>query len=278
MLLSRTGISVQPTGKPAEARDIALCFTDRTVLLRTDGARPTLPTLGELGQALKQAGEPLEALAAQRRAYLYPVAPPAPEGFGYCPIGVFREEMEREEALMMISAFHLSEWYARNRFCGHCGAPMSPHATERALVCPACGQLVYPTISPAVAVAITDGDRILLARNANGSFRHFSLIAGYLEVGESLEQTVHREVMEEVGLRVRDVRYFASQPWGLSQTEMIGFFARLDGDDRITLQQSELAEARWFTRAELEPQSDPASLSFTMIERFRAEGDEEESR
>ena len=134
----------------------------------------------------------------------------------------------------------------------------SPLPLERALGCESCGQVTYPTVSPAVSVAITQGDRLLMARNARGAFHHFSLIAGYVEPGESLEDTVHREVMEEVGLRVKNLRYVGSQPWGLSQSLMVGFHAGWGGGSP---QESELAEARWFHRSEIAPQ--PPQLSFS---------------
>ena len=140
---------------------------------------------------------------------------------------------------------------------------------ERAGVVVKCGQIIYPTISPAVTVAITNEDKILLAKNAHGNFKKFALVAGFVEVGESFEETVKREVMEEVGLKVKNIRYYKSQPWAFSDTEMIGFFVELDGDDTVTIQESEIAEARWFSREELADGLSQVSLSYEMIEEFR---------
>ena len=185
------------------------------------------------------------------------------------PVRIFREFHSNDAAFILNAAFHLFSWYAKHHFCGACGGVVHPAPVERALVCEQCGFTIYPTISPAIIVAITDEDRILLARNAHGTFRHYSLIAGYIEVGETLEQAVRREVHEEVGISVKDIRYMGSQPWGLSQSLMIAFHATLDGSPEIVLQESELAEAIWFTRAELPTHPNLTSIAFEMIEKFR---------
>lgn len=169
---------------------------------------------------------------------------------------------------MMVS-YHLNTWMNNNHFCGRCGAMTVPHAKERALYCEHCGNIIYPQISPAVAVAVVDPktDRILLAKGL-GEFRKFALIAGYVEIGETIEDCVRREVMEEVGLKVGKLHYFKSQPWGLTGIEMMGFYAELEGDDTVTIQETELAEARWFDRGELKEEA-TMSLSFTLIDTFR---------
>ena len=154
-------------------------------------------------------------------------------------------------AFAAITATQLWRWRESRRFCGHCGAGMEDSRTERALVCPACGQIEYPKISPAVIVAITNGDKLLMSRYRGRPYRGYALIAGFVEIGETFEDTVRREVMEEVGLKVKNIRYFKSQPWAFSDTEMIGFFAELDGDERIRLQEDELAEAGWYSREEI---------------------------
>ena len=146
---------------------------------------------------------------------------------------------------------------------------MSKSSTERALICDSCSETIYVNISPAVAVAITNGDKILMARSVYGTFRRFALIAGYMEIGESFEDTIKREVMEEVGLKVKNLRFYKSQPWSVSDSLMIGFYADLEGDDTITCQESEIAEARWFNREEIDPDLSQISLSYEMIEQFR---------
>lgn len=163
------------------------------------------------------------------------------------------------QAFAAITAVQLWRWRQSRQFCGRCGAKTEDSKIERALVCPVCGQTEYPKISPAVIVAITNGDKLLMSRYRvnHSTYRGYALIAGFVEIGETFEETVRREVMEEVGLKVKNIRYFKSQPWAFTDTEMIGFFAELDGDDKIRLQEDELSEAGWYTREEI---PDDASL------------------
>lgn len=155
------------------------------------------------------------------------------------------------QAFAAITATQVWRWRESRKFCGHCGARTIDSKTERALVCPVCGQIEYPKISPAVIVAVTNGDKLLMSKYRGRTYRGYALIAGFVEIGETFEETVHREVMEEVGLKVKNIRYFKSQPWAFTDTEMIGFYAELDGDDSIRLQEDELAEAGWYTREEI---------------------------
>lgn len=185
------------------------------------------------------------------------------------PVQIFRTMGEGDAMpLILMTGLHIHTWMRKNRFCGCCGHETRHHGKERALVCPNCRNLIFPQISPAVAVAVTDGDRILLARSSQGGFRRFALIAGYVEVGETVEGTIHREVMEEVGLKVKNLEYFKSQPWGLTGIEMMGYFVELDGSDQVTIQESELAEACWFKAEEVDRDMALHSLSYTMIDEF----------
>ena len=163
----------------------------------------------------------------------------------------------------------LYRWYSSQRFCGRCGRPMEKSEIERAMVCPACGNTVYPKICPAVIVAIHDGDRLVLTRYKDRPFKHYALVAGFNEIGESIEETVHREVLEETGLLVKNLRFYKSQPWVFTDTLLFGFFAELDGSDKITVQEDELAEAGWFHRSEIPEDQSRISLTGEMMEQFR---------
>lgn len=142
--------------------------------------------------------------------------------------------------------------------------------TERSMVCTSCGHTEYPKISPAVIVAITNKDKLLMSRYAHGTYRRFALIAGYVEIGETFEDCVRREVMEEVGLKVKNIRYYKSQPWAFSDTVMIGFTAELDGDDTIRLQEEELSEAGWYTREQVIAYEPCLSVGHEMMAAFKA--------
>lgn len=163
----------------------------------------------------------------------------------------------------------LNRWYVNHKFCGRCGIELELSNSERSLQCPNCGLTSYPTISPSVIVAITCGDRILLTKYAYGSYKKYALVAGYTEVGESLEQTVKREVMEEVGLKVKNITYYKTQPWPFTDTLLVGYFAEVDGEDTVTLQESELSEATWFKRDEIPNINTTLSVTNEMIEFFR---------
>lgn len=173
------------------------------------------------------------------------------------------------QAFAAITATQVWRWRESRKFCGHCGARTMDSKTERALVCPACGQIEYPKISPAVIVAVTNGDKLLMSKYRGRAYRGYALIAGFVEIGETFEETVHREVMEEVGLKVKNIRYFKSQPWAFTDTEMIGFYAELDGDDSIRLQEDELAEAGWYAREEIPDDESLISVGSEMKMTFK---------
>ena len=135
--------------------------------------------------------------------------------------------------------------------------------------CPSCGNQEYPVLCPAVIVGITNGDKIILSKYEGRRFKRYALIAGFAEIGETIEETVHREVMEEVGLKVKNLRYYKSQPWSFSSTLLCGFFCDVDGDTSITLDTNELALAEWFARENIPVEDDGISLTREMIRVFK---------
>ena len=185
--------------------------------------------------------------------------------------GKFRDMEPGWLAFACITASQLHSWYHDHQFCGRCGAPARHDGVERAMRCPSCGNLVYPTISPAVIVAVTHGNRLLLTKYSRpGTTRNYALITGFAEIGEPLEDTVRREVREEVGLPVKNIRFYKSQPWSFSSTLLSGFYCDLDADDEtVTLQEDELGEGTWFERENLPQGGSNISLTHEMIERFR---------
>ena len=191
------------------------------------------------------------------------------DGYHYEDVRIFRSAASRHTAFAGITAHHLFGWYQSNRFCGRCGQKMLPDHKERMLFCPDCRNMVYPRISPAVIVGIINGDQILMSKYAGRSYTNYALIAGFTEIGECAEQTVAREVMEEVGLKVKNIRYYKSQPWAFSGSLLMGFFCDLDGSDQIKLDTSELAEAGWYSRDEITLVDDHISLTREMIMHFK---------
>lgn len=190
-------------------------------------------------------------------------------GYTYHEVNIFRTAFSRHTAFAGITGHHLFGWYQTNRFCGRCGNRLVPDHTERMLRCPVCGNMIYPRISPAVIVGVVNGDKLLMSKYAGRAYTKYALIAGFTEIGESAEQTVAREVMEEVGLQVKNIHYYKSQPWAFSGSLLMGYFAQLDGSDQITLDTSELSEAGWFTREEITLEDDHVSLTREMIQRFK---------
>lgn len=195
---------------------------------------------------------------------------PEEDGLRYRSLSDFRDLRPMWRSFAAMTGAHLWRWYDAHRRCGRCGRELSHSHTERALLCPDCGLTIYPQIAPALIIAVTDGDKLLLTRYADRPYKRFALIAGYNEIGESLEDTLIREVREEVGLRVKNFRYYKSQPWPFTDTLLMGFYCDVEGETEPHPDERELAEARWFSRAEL-PSDDrlPISLTQEMIEVFR---------
>ena len=188
--------------------------------------------------------------------------------FIYKEISIYRTIRQQEIGWVSIVGFHLMNWYSQNRFCGKCGSRTQQKADERALICPDCHTIVYPKISPAIIVALICKNKILLARNTNFPGSWYSLIAGYVDIGETFEEALTREVKEEVGLDVKNIRYYKSQPWPPSGSVMIGFIAEADDNQPISIDNKEIAEAAWFTRGHLPPHSLQISIAGEMIEKF----------
>ena len=162
-------------------------------------------------------------------------------------------------------ASQLMDWRKNHRYCGRCATPTTMKTTEFAMACPACGLLAYPRISPAVMVLIGRGDELLLARSPHFKPGIFSALAGFVEAGETLEQCAVREVREEVGIEISNLRYFRSQPWPFPDSLMLAFFADYAGGE-ITPDPSEIEAAGWFSRQALPPLPDQASIARHLIE------------
>lgn len=164
-------------------------------------------------------------------------------------------------------ALGLTAWDRDHRFCGRCGGPTERSARERVRTCPGCGHTAYPRLSPAVIVLVERDGRCLLARNARTRMPFFSTLAGFVEVGETLEDCVHREIREEAGIEVADVRYFGSQPWPFTGSLMVGFTARWAGGELVP-DPEEIADAGWFAPDALPVVPPPLSIARALIDDF----------
>ncbi len=190
------------------------------------------------------------------------------DGFQYYAIREVRDHFEGKEVFAVFTAYHLWKWYSEHVFCGKCAAKLVPDKKERALRCPACGHVIYPRINPAVIIGVIKGDSLLITRYRKGYSKN-ALVAGFTEIGETLEETVAREVMEETGIRVKNIRYYKSQPWGMAQDILMGFYCEADGDDPIKMDESELKYAEWVRREEIELQPNNLSLTNEMMRMFK---------
>lgn len=164
-------------------------------------------------------------------------------------------------------AFHISEWQRTNKFCGACGSTTYLDESEWGMRCSACGEITFPIIAPAVIVAVEKEGKLLLGHNANFPQGRFSVLAGFVEPGEALEDTVAREIYEETHICVKNIRYFGSQPWPFPRSLMVGFTAEWDSGE-IEVDNVEVLEARWFGRHELPDIPAGVSISRRLIDDF----------
>jgi len=170
-----------------------------------------------------------------------------PDLEGGTPLRNFFAESEPEVAHIMAMAAHISWWKALYKHCPSCGEPLKEHHSEPCLTCTSCEENFYPVISPAIIVLITKEGKILLAHNAKFPPNRHSLLAGFVEPGESLESAVHREVMEEVGIRIKNLRYLESQPWPFPNSLMVAFAAEWESGD-LKPDGIEIEQAAWYAK------------------------------
>lgn len=195
--------------------------------------------------------------------------PDAPLPAGYRTLGLraLIADADPETAALAVYAGQIAQWGRIARYCSACGQPLAPVEHTWGRACASCGHTVYPPVSPAVIVLVTDGERALLASKP-GWGRRYSLVAGFVEPGESFEECVAREVKEEVGVAVGPMRYVGSQPWPFPHQIMVGFIAAYAGGE-IALEEAEIADAQWFTRDTLPELPPPFTISRQIIELWR---------
>lgn len=188
----------------------------------------------------------------------------------FLPISSLNQYAPKHRAFAGLVGYEYDNWYATRHYCGKCGTELVHDMVERMVRCPSCGTMEFPKLFPAVIVGIVDTARnkVLVSKYANREYKRYALIAGFCEMGETVEETVHREVMEEVGLKVKNLRYYKSQPWPPSSSLLFGFFCELDGSNQIKLDEHELECAEWINRDQL-PYDEDYSLTRDMMQVLR---------
>jgi len=260
-----------PDRKSPEAHDAVIFSKDRSILLGSGEGELAIPRYSD-AQGLLQ-GKPggfIYLFSLGETAYFLSLEQVGEtRSYQYRNVYSVRNAQPSQQAFVCATAFHLAHWYANNRYCGQCAGPFEHKENERALSCPRCGVVKYPRISPVIIVGIIDGENLLLTKYAGREYTNHALVSGFVEPGEALEGAIAREVMEEVGLEVTNVRYYKSQPWAFSQSILMGFFADLSGGRNVTLDTKELSEAVWFPRPEIPVEESRLSLTWDMIAAFR---------
>lgn len=187
-----------------------------------------------------------------------------PDGVRWMQLREYFASHEEADAALAARMKGLAGWLADNKYCGKCGSPLAVHPSECALVCPGCGKVHYPRISPCIIVVIERGDEMLLLRHKLRNQDIFACLAGFVETGESLEEALRREVREEVGLEICNIRYAGSQGWPFPDQLMVGFYAEYASGE-VRVQESEILEARWFKRDALPACPRAGSISYKLI-------------
>ncbi len=257
------------SNKNIEEKDFVLHYKENTLLLKICGNALEIPRKSDFPEISDRTTNTFLFTLDEVPCFLITDDLKADESrFTYKDTGFFRKTRQYEIAWVSMVGFNLMNWYVHNKYCGKCGLETQQKPDERALICPKCNTIVFPKISPAVIAAIICNDKILLARGLHYAGNWYSLIAGYVDVGESLEDAIKREVKEEVGLEIKNIRYYKSQPWPLSGSMMVGFIAEADDNQPISIDEKEIAEAAWFTRGNLPAYSLNISIAGEMIEKF----------
>ncbi|MEM7032098.1 MAG: NAD(+) diphosphatase [Chloroflexota bacterium] len=259
---------------PEEYDTPALWFTfSGPNLLIVEGTPPTIPQImspSDLG--LQSHHEQYLGTLGGQHCFLAELEPDLepPTGMALSGLRDLFGNLDDDHASLASKAIQLIAWRKTHQFCGRCGTKTELMTTERAMKCPNCNLTGYPRISPCIIVRVTRGDEILLARGPRWQPGWFSVLAGFIEPGETAEEAVEREILEEVGIQVKDIRYFSSQSWPFPNSLMLGFTAEYEAGT-LTLQPDEILEADWFTRDTMpNVPSGKISIAGRLIENYLA--------
>lgn len=249
---------IDPATEPAH-----FAFVDEGLLLREDDSLPGDTDIAELEPAKARFG--IGTLGTTSCvAHYWPAGTPLPAGLKAVGLRDVFSLVPFEIWSLAARARQMLRWDLASRFCGSCGAPTLALSGEPAKECPNCGARDYPRISPAVMALVRKGDKLLLARSPHFRAGMYSALAGFVEAGETVEDCLHREVFEESGIRIKNLRWFASQPWPFPYSLMLAFHAEYAGGE-ITPQPGEIEDAGWFGIDELPDLPSPVSIASRLI-------------
>lgn len=262
-----------PESRPEPSEVCFVIETDRLLARADEQGGFVLPTFGALAGWPTACSAPLHVgrLGAGScwMCVVESAEPVPPSGWEWCDTRAVLAAMTPAESQALSCARQLMWWERRHQFCGVCGTATVGVVEERARRCPKCSAIFFPVASPAIIVAVTRGDALLLAHNKNFRAGVFSLLAGFVDPGETLEQAVVREVREEAGIEIGDLRYVTSQPWSFPSSLMMGFEARYLGGE-IQVDGKEIGEAAWFQRGALPQIPRPGTVARHLIDRWVA--------
>ncbi|RYY78733.1 MAG: NAD(+) diphosphatase [Moraxellaceae bacterium] len=239
----------------------AYILKDNALLVNQQLALPCLTAHPDDILVSVAADQPVQRIVA--RPFIHDADIPA--GYQFVPVRQLVSQWTVAQFEQTSRAMQLLEWKRNHQFCSRCGNKAIAHVSEHCMTCTACGYSQYPRINPCVIIAITKGSQILLARSAQRHTSMYGLIAGFVEVGETLEQAVARETFEEVGISLKNIQYMASQPWPFPSNLMLAFKAEYAGGE-LSLQDEEIAEAAFFDFYQLPTIPPKGSIAYWMIE------------
>ncbi len=255
--------------KPNE--ELYLAFTGREMVLRDDGGTLDYNDMLKLQAAITYDMAFTEEETCVSVLGLQPkdagdkgCCQSLPQGYELRAIRLYNAEQDEETVMRISRAKGLLEWMRNTKYCSCCGAPLHTHATQTAMVCSNCGKLTFPRIEPCIIVLVRNGDKMLLARHVQRNQDIYACIAGFMETGETAEQAVQREIMEETGLKVKNIRYFGSQSWPFPSQLMLAFTADY-AEGEIKIQESEIQHAAWFNKDECPATPQPGSIAYRLI-------------
>ena len=256
--------AITPPAEGIQGKIWRYVFSSGKLLVHYDGKKALLPCVESLSELkIEPIREQYLGSLDGLPCFSVEAAPglSAPEGMEYMDLRSLYTVLEDQAYLLAGKALQIVAWDQTHQFCGKCGAPTRSRPDERAKECTKCGFLNFPRLSPAIIVAVVKDGRLLLAHNKHARSGFYSVIAGFVEPGENFEECVRREVGEEVGIKVKNIKYFGSQPWPFPNSLMIGFTAEYDSGE-IKVDEVEIQDADWYTADQFPPEI-PSKISIS---------------